>query len=60
VELCELGFKGCVCEWQAVNRECEFLERMNLRVASEHDSQAEFVENLKQRNDELSEYNATG
>jgi hypothetical protein len=49
-----------VREWQAVNRECEFLERMNLRVASEHDSQAEFVENLKQRNDELSEYNATG
>ena len=48
---------------QAVNSEYELLERMNLRVASEHENQAEFarglgvfVENLKQKNDGFSEH----
>lgn len=50
----------CVC--QAANSEYELLERMNLRVAREHDHQAEFaqglrvfVERLKKKNDGLSE-----
>ncbi|KAG0629825.1 hypothetical protein M758_1G133200 [Ceratodon purpureus] len=50
-------------ELQAVNSEYELLERMNLRVASEHDHQAKFaqglrvfVENLKEKNDGFSEY----
>lgn len=50
-------------ELQAANSEYELLERMNLRVASEHDNQADFaeglrvfVERLKQKNDGFSEY----
>lgn len=46
---------------QAANSEYGLLERMNLRVASEHDHQAEFaqglrvfVERLKEKNDGLS------
>jgi biogenesis of lysosome-related organelles complex 1 subunit 2 len=49
--------------WQAANSEYELLERMNLRVASEHDNQADFaeglrvfVERLKQKNEGFSEY----
>ncbi|KAG0565505.1 hypothetical protein M758_8G190500 [Ceratodon purpureus] len=50
-------------ELQAANSEYELLERMNLRVASEHDNQADFaeglrvfVERLKQKNDGFTEY----
>jgi biogenesis of lysosome-related organelles complex 1 subunit 2 len=50
-------------ELQAANSEYELLERMNLRVASEHDNQADFaeglrvfVERLKQKNEGFSEY----
>ena len=63
VVFCELGFKGFVSVWQAVNSEYELLERINLRVASEHDNQADFaeglrvfVERLKQKNDGFTEY----
>lgn len=44
------------CELQGANSECDILETMNLRVASEHDRGVRvFVERLKQKNDRLSE-----
>lgn len=53
-----------MCEpWQSTNSEYELLERMNLRVATEYDNQADFaaglrvfVERLKQKNDSFGDY----
>lgn len=63
LQFCGLGYKSSICVCQAVNSDYELLERMNLKVASEHDNQAEFaqglrvfVESLKLKNDGFSEY----